>query len=104
MLFVARRGGVSAEAVAALRESGRSWTELARRFGAVTYPLADGATEPTFRITASAPAGTPPRPVTSTVITDPPSRRCAGAPLPERVSSIRAGTSGTNPDAGRFWK
>jgi transposase-like protein len=33
VLFVARRGGVSAEAVAALRESGRSWTELAQRFG-----------------------------------------------------------------------
>jgi hypothetical protein len=33
VLFMARRGGVSAEAVAALRESGRSWTELAHRFG-----------------------------------------------------------------------
>jgi hypothetical protein len=33
VLFVARRGAVSAEAVAALRESGRSWTELAQRFG-----------------------------------------------------------------------
>lgn len=45
VLFVARRGGVSAEAVAALRESGRSWTELAQRFGvganALHVPLRD---------------------------------------------------------------
>ena len=33
VLFMARRGGVSAEAVAALRESGRGWPELAERFG-----------------------------------------------------------------------
>jgi hypothetical protein len=33
VLFMARRGGVSAEAVAALREAGRGWTELAQRFG-----------------------------------------------------------------------
>lgn len=47
VLFVARRGGVSAEAVAALRESGRSWTELAQRFGvsanALHVPLRDPA-------------------------------------------------------------
>jgi len=45
VLFVARRGGVSAEAVAALRESGRGWTELAQRFGvganALHIPLRD---------------------------------------------------------------
>lgn len=34
VLFMARRGGVSAEAVVALRDSGRTWTELAQRFGA----------------------------------------------------------------------
>ena len=47
VLFVARRGGVSAEAVAALRESGRGWTELAQRFGvganALHVPLGDPA-------------------------------------------------------------
>jgi hypothetical protein len=47
VLFVARRGGVSAEAVAALRESGRSWTELAQRFGvganALHLPTSDPA-------------------------------------------------------------
>jgi len=33
VLFVARRAGVSAEALVALRESGRSWPELGERFG-----------------------------------------------------------------------
>ena len=33
VLFMARRGGVSAEAVVALRGSGRGWPELAQRFG-----------------------------------------------------------------------
>jgi hypothetical protein len=46
-LFMARRGGVSAEAVLALRESGRTWTELAERFGvaasALHVPLSDPA-------------------------------------------------------------
>jgi len=32
LLFVARRAGVSAEALVALRESGRSWTELSERY------------------------------------------------------------------------
>jgi hypothetical protein len=32
LLFVARRAGVSTEALVALRESGRSWTELAARY------------------------------------------------------------------------
>lgn len=32
LLFVARRAGVSAEALVALRESGRSWTELSDRY------------------------------------------------------------------------
>jgi hypothetical protein len=32
LLFVARRAGVSAEALAALRESGRTWTELSDRY------------------------------------------------------------------------
>jgi hypothetical protein len=45
VLFVARRGGVSAEAVAALRESGRGWRDLAQRFGvganALHIPLRD---------------------------------------------------------------
>jgi hypothetical protein len=45
VLFMARRGGVSAEAVAALRESGRPWPELARRFGvganALHFPVSD---------------------------------------------------------------
>jgi hypothetical protein len=47
VLFVARRGGVSPEAVAALREAGRSWTELAQRFAvganALHIPLRDPA-------------------------------------------------------------
>ena len=47
VLFMARRGGVSAEAVVALRESGRSWTELAQRFGVganvLHVPMRDGA-------------------------------------------------------------
>lgn len=33
VLFVARRSGVSAEALVALRESGHSWVQLARRYG-----------------------------------------------------------------------
>jgi len=33
VLFVARRSGVSAEAVVALRRSGRGWSELAKRYG-----------------------------------------------------------------------
>jgi hypothetical protein len=44
---MARRGGVSAEAVVALRESGRSWPELAQRFGvganALHVPMRDPA-------------------------------------------------------------
>jgi len=32
LLFVARRAGVSSEALVALRESGRSWTELSDRY------------------------------------------------------------------------
>ena len=32
LLFVARRAGVSTEALVALRESGRSWTELTARY------------------------------------------------------------------------
>lgn len=47
VLFMARRGGVSAEAVVALRESGRTWTELAQRFGvganALHVPMRDPA-------------------------------------------------------------
>ncbi|MGE0158749.1 MAG: hypothetical protein AB7T31_05005 [Gemmatimonadales bacterium] len=47
VIFVARRGGVSTEAVAALRESGRTWTELAQRFGvganALHVPTRDAA-------------------------------------------------------------
>ena len=33
VLFVARRAGVSAEALVALRESGYSWTDLSDRYG-----------------------------------------------------------------------
>lgn len=33
VLFVARRGGVSADAVAALRRSGKSWADLGSRYG-----------------------------------------------------------------------
>lgn len=47
LLFVARRAGVSAEAVVALRESGRGWTELAARYQigapALHVPLHDPA-------------------------------------------------------------
>jgi len=45
VLFMARRGGVSAEAVVALRGSGRTWPDLAQRFGvganALHVPLND---------------------------------------------------------------
>lgn len=45
LLFVARRAGVSAEALIALRESGRSWTELSARYQigapALHVPLQD---------------------------------------------------------------
>lgn len=47
VLFVARRAGVSPEAVVALRRSGRGWAELARRYGLEAdqfhVPLRDGA-------------------------------------------------------------
>lgn len=47
VLFVARRAGVSPEAVVALRRSGRGWAELARRYdlGAEHFhvPLRDAA-------------------------------------------------------------
>jgi hypothetical protein len=45
VLFMARRGGVSSEAVVALRGSGRGWAELSERFGvgaqALHVPLRD---------------------------------------------------------------
>jgi len=47
VLFVARRAGVSAEALVALRESGRPWTTLAARYNigasALHVPLRDPA-------------------------------------------------------------
>lgn len=47
VLFVARRAGISPEAVVALRGSGQGWTELARRYGLDAahfhVPLPDGA-------------------------------------------------------------
>ena len=47
VLFMARRGGVSAEAVVALREAGRTWPELAERFSvganALHVPVRDPA-------------------------------------------------------------
>jgi hypothetical protein len=47
VLFIARRGGVSPEAVVALREAGRPWPELAQRFGvganALHVPMSDAA-------------------------------------------------------------
>jgi hypothetical protein len=47
LLFVARRAGVSAEALVALRQSGRTWTELADRYQigarALHVPLHDVA-------------------------------------------------------------
>lgn len=33
LLFLARRGGISADALVALKRSGRGWSELARRYG-----------------------------------------------------------------------
>lgn len=48
VLFVARRAGVSAEALVALRESGRSWTALAASYNigsnTLHVPLADPTT------------------------------------------------------------
>jgi hypothetical protein len=47
LVFVARRAGVSAEALVALRESGRSWTELSARYQigarALHVPLHDAS-------------------------------------------------------------
>jgi hypothetical protein len=47
VLFMARRAVVSPEALVALRQSGRSWTDLAKRYGiganALHVPLADPA-------------------------------------------------------------
>jgi len=63
VLFVARRGGVSAEAVAALRESGRGWTELAQRFGVganvLHVPMRDPASAGTLSATYQRFAATP---------------------------------------------
>jgi hypothetical protein len=63
VLFMARRGGVSPEAVVALRDSGRGWPELAQRFGvgvnALHIPLGDpaasGSLSPLYRRLASTP-------------------------------------------------
>ncbi|MEQ1857694.1 MAG: hypothetical protein ABL963_14670 [Longimicrobiales bacterium] len=63
VLFMARRGGVSSEAVVALRGSGRGWTELAQRFGvgapALHVPLRDatgaGAMVPLYQKFAATP-------------------------------------------------
>jgi len=63
VLFMARRGGVSAEAVVALRESGRGWPELAQRFGvganSLHVPLSDpassGAMTPLYERFAATP-------------------------------------------------
>ncbi|MBO1768272.1 hypothetical protein [Allobranchiibius sp. GilTou38] len=55
-------------------------------------PLRAGPTAVTFTMTAATPdAGTPPRPVTDTVVVDP-----AAGSLPDLVSRIRAGVRGTN--------
>lgn len=47
VLFIADRAGVSAEALVALRRSGRSWVDLAERYGigarALYLPLREGA-------------------------------------------------------------
>ena len=63
VLFLARRGGVSPEAVVALRGSGRAWPELAQRFGvganALHVPLGDavsmGTLAPLYQRFASTP-------------------------------------------------
>jgi hypothetical protein len=63
VLFMARRGGVSAEAVVALRGSGRSWPELAQRFGVganalhvpLNNPAASGALAPLYQRFAATP-------------------------------------------------
>jgi hypothetical protein len=63
VLFMARRGGVSAEAVVALRGSGRTWPELAQRFGVganalhvpLNDPSASGALVPVYERFASTP-------------------------------------------------
>lgn len=47
VLFMARRGGISADAVAALRDSGRAWADLGSRYGVhaglLHVELPDGA-------------------------------------------------------------
>ncbi len=52
VLFMARRAGVSAEALVALRKSGRSWTDLAERYRiearALHVPLPDRASAGTL--------------------------------------------------------
>src|SRR5262245_46353662 len=55
---------------------------------------AGGFVNVTFRTTAVAPAGTPPRPVTCKSNDAPPPNGATGAPFPDRVSNTRAGTNG----------
>jgi hypothetical protein len=63
VLFIARRAGVSAEALVALRESGRGWSPLARSYGiganALHVPLRDvrsaGALAPAYQRFADTP-------------------------------------------------
>lgn len=65
VLFVARRSGVSPEALVALRESGRSWTSLAARYGigasVLHVPLRDigaaGALTPLYERFRDTPVG-----------------------------------------------
>ena len=65
VLFIARRAGVSPEALVALRESGRRWTDLADRYrvraSAFHVPVRDdapaGRLESTYRLFRSTPVG-----------------------------------------------
>ena len=68
----------------------------------VAYPSPDAPTTVTFNDAATAPAGTPARPLTCTSVTEP----AANTPIPEnnpstvafapRLSNTRAGTTGTS--------
>src|SRR3954454_1561506 len=90
-------GMVAALATVPLVEKLRVETSgrVAEQFHAVRKPPPVGAVTVTLARTAFASLGTPPCPVTCSRVTAPPSRR--DAPLPSRVSTIRAGASGASP-------
>src|SRR3954469_107234 len=68
---------------------------VAEQFHVVRNPPAVGAVTVTLARTALASLGTPPWPVTWRRVPTPPTRRVA--PIPSRVSTMRAGANGARP-------